>query len=67
MSVTTLPSWLTVSDFARHVGLSPWTIRREIREGRLQARRIGRVVRILDVEGARWMTDYEANARKRPS
>ena len=55
MSVTVLPRWRTVPEFADEIGLSEWTIRKEIAEGNLRARRIGRVVRILDTDGAQWM------------
>jgi len=58
MSVTSLPSMLTVGELADIAQVSTWTIRKEIKDGRLLARRIGRVVRILDTEAARWMTDY---------
>ena len=55
MSVTTLPGWSTVPDFAEEVGLSEWLIRAEIKAGRLRARRVGRCVRILHEDGAEWM------------
>ena len=57
MSVTTLPNFFTVPESARHARVSAWTIRREIDAGRLRARRIGRCVRILDEELARWMRE----------
>lgn len=60
MSVTSLPNWRTIPDAARALGVSEWTIRREVREGRLHVRRIGRVVRVLDDELARWMCNDEA-------
>jgi excisionase family DNA binding protein len=53
--ITQLPRWSTVPAFAQEVGFSEWTIRNEIREGRLRARRIGRCVRILDEDAAEWM------------
>ena len=52
---TRLPGFLLVSEAAKAARVSPWTIRREIREGRLRARRIGRLVRILDADLAEWM------------
>ena len=55
MSVSPLPGWSTIPQFANHVGLSEWTIRQEIKAGNLRARRIGRAVRILDDDGAAWM------------
>jgi excisionase family DNA binding protein len=55
VSVTVLPRFLTVSELARHAGVSDWLIRQEIANGNLTSRRIGRVVRILDEEAARWM------------
>lgn len=55
MSATTLPRFLLVSEAAKAARCSPWTIRREVAEGRLRARRIGRLVRILDEDLAEWM------------
>jgi excisionase family DNA binding protein len=55
MSVTPLPNWLTVPELARHAGVSEWTIRSEIDRGNLTARRVGRLVRVLDSEASRWM------------
>ena len=55
MSVVSLPHWFTVPDFAKKVGLSEWTIREEIKAGRLRARRVARCVRVLDEDGAQWM------------
>ncbi|MGO8870562.1 MAG: helix-turn-helix domain-containing protein [Acidimicrobiales bacterium] len=55
MSATTLPGFYLVSEAAEAARVSPWTIRREIREGRLRARSIGRLVRILDEDLAEWM------------
>lgn len=55
MSVTPLPSWCTIPQAAARAGVSEWTLRREIREGRLKVRRIGRIVRVLDEELARWV------------
>jgi excisionase family DNA binding protein len=45
---TTLPGFLTVQEAADRVGCSPWLIRKEVREGRLRAVRLGRLVRVLD-------------------
>ena len=50
-----LPGFYLVSEAAKEARCSPWTIRKEIKEGRLRARRIGRLVRILDSDLARWM------------
>ena len=55
MSVTQLPGWSTIPNAAEKVGVSVWTIRREVAEGRLRARRVGRLVRILDTDLAAWM------------
>jgi excisionase family DNA binding protein len=55
MSVTPLPNWSTVPEASQKAGVSPWSIRREIREGRLRARRVGKLVRILDSDLAAWM------------
>jgi hypothetical protein len=53
----------TISERATEAKVSPWLIRKEIKLGNLRARRIGRCVRILDEEFARWRSDYEANAK----
>jgi excisionase family DNA binding protein len=55
VSTTALPHWGTISESANHAGVSEWTIRKEIKAARLRARRIGRVVRILDEDLAAWM------------
>jgi excisionase family DNA binding protein len=55
MSATRLPTLYLVTDAASLARCSPWTIRKEIREGRLRARRIGRLVRITDRDLAAWM------------
>jgi len=52
---TKLPRFFLVSEAATMARVSEWTIRHEIREGRLRARRIGRLVRILDTDLAAWM------------
>jgi excisionase family DNA binding protein len=57
MSGTALPPWRSVPEAARSVELSEWLLRKEIKAGRLRARRIGRVVRILDEDLADWMRD----------
>lgn len=57
MSVADLPNWFTVTQAAEHTGLSSTTIRKEISAGNLLARRIGRCLRITDVELRRWMLD----------
>ena len=48
MGVTPLPHWFTIPQAADRAGVGVWTIRREIEEGRLRARRVGRLVRVLD-------------------
>jgi excisionase family DNA binding protein len=55
MSVTQIPSWRTVPDAAKRAGVSSWMIRREIAEGRLRARAVGRLIRVLDDDLADWM------------
>jgi excisionase family DNA binding protein len=54
MTPTTLPGFLLVSEAAARAKCSPFTIRKEIREGRLRAVRIGRLVRILDEDLTTW-------------
>jgi excisionase family DNA binding protein len=53
--MTTLPRFFLVSEVAEKTRCSEWTIRSEIKAGRLRARRIGRLVRILDTDLAAWM------------
>jgi excisionase family DNA binding protein len=48
---------LKVSEAAERSGVSEWTIRAEIQRGNLRARRIGRIVRVLDEELDRWMRE----------
>ena len=55
MAIATLPTLSPVSDVAKRSGFSEWTIRQEIKRGNLRARRIGRCVRILDEDEARWL------------
>jgi excisionase family DNA binding protein len=55
MPPTALPHWFTVPDAATEAGVSPWLLRKEVREGRLRARRVGRLMRILDSDLAAWM------------
>ncbi len=50
-----LPGFYLVSEAAKVAKCSPWTIRQEIKAGRLRARRIGRLVRIVDTDLAAWM------------
>lgn len=55
MSVVALPGVLTVPQAAERCRVSPWMIRKAIREGNLRARYIGRCVRILDEDLAAWL------------
>ncbi len=54
-ATTRIPGLYLVSEAAKEARCSDWTIRREIREGNLRARRIGRLVRIVDTDLASWM------------
>ena len=60
MSVTTLPGFLTVPQVAADAQVSEWMVRKEIREGKLRARRLGRCVRITPEDKARWMSGADA-------
>lgn len=53
---TVLPRFYLVSEAALEARCSPWKIRDEIKAGRLRARRIGRLVRILDTDLSAWMS-----------
>ena len=55
MSVASLPTWFTITEAAEHAKVGKNTIRRAIDRGEIRVRRIGRVVRITDVELSRWM------------
>jgi excisionase family DNA binding protein len=55
MSHSELPRWRSVPAAATGAEVSDWLLRKEIREGRLRARRIGRLVRVLDEDLAEWM------------
>lgn len=59
--ITALPNVYTVAEAAEKTTFSVSTLRREIRAGRLQVRRVGRCIRILDEELARWLRE-EAKA-----
>lgn len=61
MTVTALPGVLTIAQAADHVSVSEWTIRKEIRAGRLRARYIGRCLRILDEDLAQWLRSEKAS------
>jgi excisionase family DNA binding protein len=58
MSVTILPGVFTIPEAAEKAKVSANTIRRQIKAGKLRARRIGSCVRILEPELARWLEDY---------
>jgi hypothetical protein len=55
MSVARLPHWFTVPALSDETGVSEWLLRKEIKAGNLRARRLGRVVRVLDEDAAEWM------------
>jgi excisionase family DNA binding protein len=57
VTITRIPRLLTVTDVAKLAALSPWTVRKEIADGNLTARRVRGAVRILDEEAARWMRE----------
>lgn len=54
-SVTQLPRWYTIPAAAKAADVSPWMIRKNIAEGRLRVRHVGRLVRVLDDDLATWM------------
>ena len=66
MSAVSIPGVLKVSEAAEIVGVSEWTIRKEIAAGNLTVRRIGRITRILDEELTRWLRDYSSSSSVTP-
>jgi excisionase family DNA binding protein len=46
---------LTVTQAAEEAQVSPWTIRREIKEGRLRAKRIGSCIRVTRNAFDEWL------------
>lgn len=54
-SVTQIPKWRTIPETAKAAETSAWAIRREIAEGRLRARHVGKLIRVLDEDLAEWM------------
>jgi excisionase family DNA binding protein len=65
VSAVSIPGVLKVSEAAEIVGVSEWTIRKEIAAGNLTVRRIGRITRILDEELTRWLRDYSSSSSVR--
>ena len=55
VSVARLPGVLTVPEAAAYAAVSAGTLRKEIKNGNLRARRIGRCIRILDEDLAAWL------------
>jgi len=62
MSVSQIPRWRTTPAAAKRAGISTWLLRKEIAEGRLRARRVGRLLRVLDSDLAIWMEGLELGA-----
>lgn len=59
MTVAEISGLLTVADVARLAQVSIWTVRAEIREGHLNARRVRGCVRITEREYTRWSEQQE--------
>jgi excisionase family DNA binding protein len=55
VSVQQLPGFYTLSQVAEASGLSLWTIKREVKEGRLKARYIGKCRRVRREDYVDWM------------
>lgn len=62
MTVTSVPGTNTVSEAAIKAKTSVWTIRNEIKEGRMVASRYGRILRVQDKDLAAWMDSRRVNA-----
>lgn len=65
MSVARLPKVYTVAEAAEKAHVSVWMIRKEIKEGRLTARYIGRCVRVLDEDLGDWLRHGDGPGRGR--
>jgi len=62
MSVATVPGFYTLTQAVDILGPgapSVTTLRKEIAQGRLHAKRIGRCLRVTDVELTRWALDTQ--------
>lgn len=57
MSVAPVPGANTVAETATKAKCSTWSIYRAIKSGDLRAKRIGRVLRVLDEDLAAWLRD----------
>jgi excisionase family DNA binding protein len=55
-----------VRGVARILGISPWTVRAAIREGKLRPVRIGRLVRVEESEILRFITQATDKAASAP-
>lgn len=55
MSIPSVVGWLTVPEASELAHLSEWTLRKEIREGRLVACRVGKCVRLRPADLEAWM------------
>jgi excisionase family DNA binding protein len=67
--VNTSRSWFTVVEAAKYTGIDESTIRKEIRDGNLQTRRLDMNVVIVDAELERWVrvrSSSRASAVRRP-
>ena len=51
-----LSAWLGISEVARHLGVSDYTVRREIKRGRLAAIRVGKAIRISRADLERYVS-----------
>jgi excisionase family DNA binding protein len=67
MRQDTLPQAMTIEGIAQRWGLSHWTVRTWIREGRIASFKVGRriLVKVDDIEGL--MNESYKPARSRPA
>jgi excisionase family DNA binding protein len=67
MKQDTLPEAMTIEGIAHRWGLSHWTVRTWIREGRIASFKVGRrvLVKVADIEGL--MNESYKPARPRPA
>jgi excisionase family DNA binding protein len=55
MKASSLEGVYTIREIAQRFKVSEWSVRREIRENRLRAKRIGRCIRVVEADLEFWL------------